>query len=400
MSEFKIMPAQRLESLPPYLFGRLNALCREKRQAGVDLIDLGMGNPVDAAPKAVVERLCEAAHDPRNHRYSNARGIPDLRLEVANRYQRKYGVELDPNTEVLACVGSKEGLSHLCLAMVGPGDLVVVGDPAFPIHIHAVSMAGASVVRIPLGNDQEFLDRIKYALENLLPRPKMVILNYPHNPTAITVDPGFFEAVVDLAKAMGVFVVHDFAYGETVFDGYKAPSFLSVPGAKDVGVEFTTMSKPYNMAGWRVGFAAGNPVAVESLAKVKGYYDYGIFQAIQFAAITALRECDDFISEQDMVYQSRRDVMCEGLDKLGWQHEKPRGSMFVWTKVAPEHLAGRGTIDFALDLIDKAGVAVTPGAGFGLAGEGCLRIALVETELRIEQAFSRIESYLKGKSIH
>ena len=397
MSEFEITPAVRLTHLPPYLFGQLNSLRDQKRQAGFDIIDLGMGNPMEAPPSAVVEKLCEAARDPNNHRYSNARGIPELRREVAKKYLRHWGVELDPDTEVLACVGSKEGLSHLCLAMVGPGDMIVLGDPAFPIHLHAASLAGASVVRIPLGNDQEFLDRIKYALEHLHPRPKLILLNYPHNPTAMTVDPGFFEAVVDLAKAMGVFVVHDFAYGETVFDGYKAPSFLSVPGAKDIGIEFTTLSKPYNMAGWRVGFAAGNPAAVEALAKVKGYYDYGIFQAVQMAAITAMRECDNFVHQQDMVYQRRRDVMCEWLDKLGWQYEKPRGSMFVWTKVDPAHLAGQGTIDFALELMDAAEVAVAPGAAFGSLGEGYLRLAMVESELRIKQALQQIKLYLESK---
>ena len=399
MDKIEITPAQRLTRLPLYLFGRLNTLRHKKRQAGVDVIDLGMGNPMDGAPATVVEKLCEAARNPRNHRYSDARGVPNLRREVAKKYREKWDVELDPDTEILACVGSKEGLSHLCLAMLGPGDLIVLGDPAFPIHIHSASLAGASVVRVPLGNDQEFLDRIKYALEHLHPRPKLMLLNYPHNPTAMTVDPGFFEAVVDLAKKMGVFVVHDFAYGETVFDGYKAPSFLSVPGAKDVGIEFTTLSKPYNMAGWRVGFAAGNPAAIEALAKVKGYYDYGIFQAVQIAAIIALRECDKFISEQAQLYQRRRDVMCKWLDKLGWQYDKPRGSMFIWTKVAPEHLAGRGTIDFALDLMEKAEVAVAPGAAFGSLGEGYLRIALVENELRIKQAFRQIKLYLEGKPI-
>ena len=399
MSEFEITPAQRLTSLPPYLFGRLNALRHQKRQAGIDVIDLGMGNPMDGAPVAVVQKLCEAARDPRNHRYSDARGVPNLRREMAKKYQRKWGVELDQDSEVLACVGSKEGLSHLCLAMLGPGDLIVLGDPAFPIHIHAASLAGASVVRVPLGNDQEFLNRIKYALEHLQPRPKLMVLNYPHNPTAMTVDPGFFEAVVDLAKAKGVFVVHDFAYGETVFDGYKAPSLLSVPGAKDIGIEFTTLSKPYNMAGWRVGFAAGNPAVVDALARVKGYYDYGIFQAVQIAAIIALRECDEFVSEQTQLYQHRRDVMCDWLDRLGWQHEKPRGSMFVWAKVSPEHLAGRGTIDFALDLMEKAEVAVAPGAAFGSLGEGYLRIALVENELRIKQALRQIKLCLEGKPI-
>ena len=399
MEKFEVTPAVRLTRLPPYLFGQINRLRQEKRSAGVDIIDLGMGNPIDGAPPLVVEKLCEAVRDPRNHRYSDARGVPNLRREVAKKYQSKWGVELDRDKEVLACVGSKEGVSHLFLSMLGPGDLIVVGEPAFPIHIHAASLAGASVVRVPLGNDQAFLDRIQYALEHLHPRPKMIVLNYPHNPTAMTVDPGFFEAVVDLAKRMRVFVVHDFAYGETVFDGYKAPSFLSAPGAKDVGVEFTTLSKPYNMAGWRVGFAAGNAEMVGSLAKVKGYYDYGIFQAVQIAAIIALRECEEFVAKQAEVYQQRRDVLCDWLNRLGWEHERPRGSMFVWTKVAAEHLAGRGTIDFALDMMEGAEVAVAPGAAFGDLGEGYLRIALVENELRTKQALRQIKLWLEGKPI-
>lgn len=399
MSKFEIHPAERLTRLPPYLFGQLNRLRHEKRRAGVDIIDLGMGNPMDGAPPKVVEKLCEAAHDPRNHRYSDARGLPNLRLEVTKNYKSKWGVDLDPDKEVLACVGSKEGLSHLCLAMIGPGDLIVLGDPAFPIHIHAASLAGASVVRVPLGNDQAFLDRMQYALEHLHPRPKMMILNYPHNPTAMTVDPGFFEAVVDLAKRMNVFVVHDFAYGETVFDDYKAPSFLSAPGAKDIGIEFTTLSKPYNMAGWRIGFAAGNSTVIDALARVKGYYDYGIFQAVQIAGIIAMRGCKEFVTDQAKIYQKRRDVLCDWLDKLGWEHERPRGSMFVWTKVAPEHLAGRGTLDFALALMEGAEVAVAPGAAFGDLGEGYLRIALVENELRIKQALRQINLFVQGKPI-
>ena len=395
----KEISAQRLLRLPPYLFGQLNRLRQEKRRAGVDIIDLGMGNPMDGAPAAVVQKLCEAVQDPRNHRYSDARGVPNLRRELAKKYKSKWGVKLDQDKEVLACVGSKEGLSHLFLAMVGPGDLVVVGDPAFPIHIHAASLAGASVVRVPLGNDEAFLQRIEYALEHLHPRPKMILLNYPHNPTAMTVEPAFFEAVVKLAKRMGVFVLHDFAYGETVFDGYKAPSFLSARGAKQVGVEFTTLSKPYNMAGWRIGFVAGNADMIEALAKVKGYYDYGIFQAVQIAGIIAMRECEEFVGKQAQIYERRRNVLCDWLNRLGWEHERPRGSMFVWTRVRPEHLGGRGTIDFALDLMEGAEVAVAPGAAFGTLGEGFLRIALVENELRIKQGMRQVKLYLEGKPI-
>jgi alanine-synthesizing transaminase len=268
MAEFKIEPAQRITRLPPYLFGRLNALKLAMRQAGADIIDLGMGNPSDPAPPIVIDKLCEAARDPRNHRYSASRGIKNLRGEIAKKYERKWNVQLDAETEVLACIGSKEGFSHLCLAMLGPGDTAVVPDPSFPIHNYSVALAGANVVSVPLGNDEKFLATIANVVEHLYPRPKLLILNYPHNPTAMTVDEGFFETVVDMARKFGIAVIHDFAYGETCFDGYKAPSLLAVKGAKDIGVEFTTMSKPYNMAGFRVGFIAGNRQMIDYLATI------------------------------------------------------------------------------------------------------------------------------------
>ena len=330
--EYVIKPAERVTRLPPYLFGRLNAMRHARRQQGQDIIDLGMGNPMDPAPQIVIDKLCEAARDPRNHRYSASKGIKNLRGEMAKKYARKWGVDLDPDTEVLACIGSKEGFSHMCLAMLGPGDTAIVPDPAFPIHNYGVILAGANVITVPLGNDQKFLDTIAMVCETLFPKPKLLILNYPHNPTAMTVDPGFFEPVVDLAKHFKFQVIHDFAYGETLFDGYKAPSFLSAKGAKDVGVEFTTMSKPYNMAGFRVGFVAGNRQMVDYLATIKGYYDYGIFQAIQIAGIIAMRHCDKDIDAQNAKYQIRRDVVCDALVRLGWQVDKPRASMFVWTK--------------------------------------------------------------------
>ncbi|MHC4195489.1 MAG: aminotransferase class I/II-fold pyridoxal phosphate-dependent enzyme [Planctomycetota bacterium] len=272
MAEFKIEPAQRITRLPPYLFGRLNALKLAMRQAGADIIDLGMGNPSDPAPPIVIDKLCEAAHDPRNHRYSASRGIKNLRGEIAKKYERKWNVQLNAETEVLACIGSKEGFSHLCLAMLGPGDTAVVPDPSFPIHNYSVALAGANVVSVPLGNDEKFLTTIANVVEHLYPRPKLLILNYPHNPTAMTVDEGFFETVVDMARKFGIAVIHDFAYGETCFDGYKAPSLLAVKGAKDIGVEFTTMSKPYNMAGFRVGFIAGNRQMIDYLATDSKHY--------------------------------------------------------------------------------------------------------------------------------
>jgi len=395
MAEFKIEPAQRITRLPPYLFGRLNALKLAKRQAGIDIIDLGMGNPTDPAPQIVVDKLCEAARDPRNHRYSASKGIKNLRKEIAIKYEHKWNVQLDPETEVLACIGSKEGFSHLCLAMLGTGDTAIVPDPAYPIHNYAVALAGANVITVTLGTDEKFLNTIAMVCERLYPKPKLLILNFPHNPTTMTVDEGFFEPVVELAKRFGIAVIHDFAYGETCFDGYKAPSFLSVKGAKDVGVEFITMSKPYNMAGFRIGFAAGNRDMIDYLATIKGYYDYGMFQAIQIAGIIALRNCDADIIAQNQRYQSRRDVVCEGLSRLGWEVEKPRATMFVWAKVPQEHSKGKGSIDYAMDLMEYAEVAIAPGRAFGENGENYMRIALVENEQRLRQAIRNISRFAR-----
>lgn len=399
MADFVIQPAERVKRLPPYLFGRINALKLEKRRQDIDVIDLGMGNPMDGAPKAVVDKLCEAARDPRNHRYSMSKGVYNLRREMAVKYARKWNVQLDPETEVLACLGSKEGFSHMCLAMLGPGDTAIVGDPAFPIHIYGVALAGGNVISVPLGNDQKFLDSIALVCEHLFPRPKLLILNYPHNPTAMTVDEGFFEEIVTLAKRFGLAVISDFAYGETCFDGYKAPSFLSAKGAKDVGVEFTTLSKPYNMAGFRIGFVAGNKDMVSALATIKGYYDYGIFQAIQIAAIIAMREGDDFIEKQNQLYQTRRDVVCDGLQRIGWHVEPPRASMFVWTRFPPEYSGGKGSMDYAMDLLNYANVAIAPGRAFGENGEYCMRIALVENENRLRQAIRNISRFNQAKPV-
>jgi alanine-synthesizing transaminase len=395
MPEFKIEPAQRITRLPPYLFSRLNALKLAKRQQGADIIDLGMGNPTDSAPQVVIDKLCEAIRDPRNHRYSASKGIVNLRKEIARKYERKWNVQLDPDSEVLACIGSKEGFSHLCLAMMGPGDTAIVPDPAFQIHNYAVALAGGNVVSVPLGNDEKFINNIAMVIEHLYPRPKLLILNYPHNPTAMTVDEGFFEPVVAMAKKHGIAVINDFAYGETCFDGYKAPSILSVKGAKDIAVEFITMSKPYNMAGFRIGFIAGNKEMVNYLATIKGYYDYGIFQPIQIAGIIAMRQCDDFVEMQNKRYQARRDVVCDGLQRIGWEVEKPRASMFVWAKVPKEHLKGKGSLEFALELAENAEVVISPGRAFGERGEDYMRIALVENEQRLRQAIRNISRYVR-----
>ncbi len=395
---FKIEVSSRINRLPPYLFGRINKMKHDMRVAGVDIIDLGMGNPTDPTPEPVVQKLMEAARDPRNHRYSVSTGIAGLRREVARKYKHKYGVELDSETEVIATIGSKEGFSHLCLAMLGPGDTAIVGDPAFPIHIYAVAMAGANVIRVPLGNDQAFLDRIERTIEGLYPTPKLLILNYPHNPTAMTIDPGFWERAITMCRRRGIMIISDFAYGEVCYDGYKAPSFLATPGAKEVGVEFTTMSKSYNMAGWRVGFCAGNAEMVKALATIKGYYDYGIFQPIQIASVIALRECGAGISEQSKVYQHRRDVVCQGLDKLGWTYERPRASMFVWARIKSEHFkSGEGSIEFCLRMMDEAEVALSPGRAFGEHGESYVRIALVENEHRLKQAMRNLDRCLNPR---
>jgi alanine-synthesizing transaminase len=367
----------------------------EKRVNGIDIIDLGMGNPTDPTPDCVVDKLKEASLDPRNHRYSVSNGIAGLRKEIARKYKSKYHVELDPETEIIATIGSKEGFSHLCLAMLGPGDTVVVGDPAFPIHIYAPAMAGANVIRVPLGNDDAFLARIEKVFVELYPKPKLLILNYPHNPTSITIDASFWEKAIDLCRRHGVMIISDFAYGEINFDGYKAPSFLSTPGAKDIGVEFTTMSKSYNMAGWRCGFCAGNAEMVKALATIKGYYDYGMFAPIQIASVIAMRQCKDIPGEQSKIYQDRRDVVCRHLDALSWTYEKPRASMFVWAKINPAHFKkNEDTIDFCLRMMDDAEVALSPGRAFGEGGEGFVRIALVENEQRLRQAMRNLERAL------
>lgn len=395
---FKIDVSARISRLPPYLFARINKMKYDLRVAGKDIIDLGMGNPTDPTPDAVIDKLAEAARDPRNHRYSVSNGIIGLRKEVAKKYKSKYNVELDPETEIISTIGSKEGFSHLCLAMLGPGDTIVVGDPAFPIHIYAPAMAGANVIRVPLGNDQAFLDRIEKVFIELYPKPKLLILNYPHNPTSITVEPDFWVRAIDLCRRHGVMIISDFAYGEVNFDGYKAPSFLSAPGAKEIGVEFTTMSKSYNMAGWRVGYCCGNAEMVKALATIKGYYDYGHFAPIQIASVIAMRSCKSTPDEQSKEYQLRRDVVCNGLDRLGWEYTKPKASMFVWAKIKPEHyLAGEGTLDFCLRMMTDAAVSLSPGRAFGENGEGWVRIALVENEHRLKQAMRNLERALVPK---
>ncbi len=395
---FKINVASRVERLPPYLFGRINTLLYQKRRAGDDVVDLGMGNPSDPPEDLVIQKLAEAAADPNNHGYSKSNGIANLRREVASKYYRKYGARLDPETEIITCLGSKEGFSHLCLALMGPGDTAIVPAPYFPVHVYAVALASGNVISLEVADEEKFLSNIAYTCQHLYPRPKLLIVNYPHNPSTVTVEQSFYDEIVKLARRYGFMVISDFAYADVAFDGYKPPSFLASKGAKDVGVEFTTMSKGYNMAGWRVGFCAGNSEMVRALGTIKAYYDYGMFQAVQIAAIMALRHTEAAVEAQSKIYQSRRDVLVEGLRRIGWQVAAPQAGMFVWAKV-PELWASRmDTMDFAMMLLEKADVAVSPGSGFGPAGEGYLRMALVENENRLRQAVRQIGRCLADKA--
>jgi alanine-synthesizing transaminase len=382
--------ARRMSQLPPYLFGMINKMKMEKRWNGHDVIDLGMGNPVDAAPQPVIDKLVEVANDPKTHRYPVADGMRNLRREIAKSYRESYGVELDADDEVICTIGSKEGISHLCLALIGPGDTVLVPAPAFPIHVYAAIIAGGSVLRITLEGEEAFVRRIALMCENVYPRPKVLILNYPHNPTSALGSLDLYKEVVALAKKYRFMVIHDFAYSRITFDGYTAPSFLQVPGARDIAVEFGSFSKSYNMAGWRIGYCVGNSQIVGGLRKIKGYYDYGIFSAIQIAGIVALRHCDDDVRKQAAIYQSRRDVMCEGLERIGWPVTPPRAGMFVWAKI-PAPFDRMGSMEFSIQMMERANVALAPGIGFGEEGEGYVRLALVENEHRIRQALRQMK---------
>ena len=385
----------RVRGLPPYLFGKINELKYRKRRDGIDVLDLGMGNPTDPPEQVVIDKLCEAAQDSRNHRYSVATGVYNLRREVAARYANRFGVQLDPDHEVVTTIGSKEGFSHMCLALLGPGDTALVPAPSFPIHVHAIALASANVIALDVRDSAAFLANIVRVCESLTPPPKILVLNYPHNPTGTVVDREFFAEVVKLAKRYKFFVIHDFAYGDVSFDGQQVPSFLSAPGAIDVGCEFTTMSKGYNMAGWRVGFAAGNRDMLNALKAIKGYYDYGLFQAVQIAAIVALRHGEPARLAQVAEYQMRRDVLVDGLRRLGWTVETPKAGMFVWARIPEPWRSKLGSIDFAMKLLEEAEVAVSPGRGFGETGEGFLRLALIENDQRLRQAVRQIGRVLK-----
>ncbi len=387
---FQVQVAARVQRLPPYMFGRINNLLYEKRRAGHDVIDMGMGNPSEPPDPQVIEKLVTAANDPNNHGYSKSEGILNLRREVSSKYFKKYGVRLDPEKEVMVCLGSKEGFSHMCLALMGPGDTAIVPAPYFPVHTYAVALASGNVIALEVARDEKVLSNIAYTCEHLYPKPKLLILCYPHNPTTVTVEKEFFVDVVKLAKRYGFMVISDFAYADVAFDGYQPPSFLAAAGAVDVGVEFTTMSKGYNMAGWRVGFCAGNPEMIRALGVIKGYYDYGMFQAIQVAAIVALRHTDAAVDKQSAIYQRRRDVLVNGLRRIGWDPQPPRAGMFLWTPIPEPWRGNMSTLDFAMKLLDEGHVAVSPGTGFGESGDGYLRLSMVENENRLRQAVRQI----------
>jgi alanine-synthesizing transaminase len=379
------MEFRRIEHLPPYVFGQVNDRKLQARRNGEDIVDLGFGNPDIPSPPQVVDKLVEAAHNPRNHRYSSSRGIPNLRKAVADRYQRRFGVTLDPDTEAITTIGAKEGLSHLLWTLVQPGDAAIVPDPSYPIHIYAPVLAGAEVRRAPISSEEDYFEVLERMFRNSWPRPRVIIVSFPHNPTTHCVDLDFFERLVRFAHEHGVFLVHDFAYADVAFDGFVPPSMLQVPGAKEVGVELYTLTKGHSMAGWRVGFVVGNPEAVAALGKLKSYLDYGTFQPIQIASIIALNEGDDYVDEVNEIYRRRRDTLVDGLTRMGWKVEAPKGTMFVWAPI-PDPYAGMGSLDFSFHLLEHARVAVSPGVGFGEAGEGFVRFALVENEHRISQA--------------
>ena len=384
----------RMTRLPPYIFGIVNQLKMEARRRGEDIIDLGMGNPDLPTPKHIVNKMIEAVKNPRNHRYSASKGIFKLRKAITDWYQKRYDVELDPETESVVTIGAKEGLGHLTLATIGPGDVVLVPDPTYPIHAYSVIIAGGDLRTVPLTGEGDFFHRLLVATRQTWPQPKMLIVSFPHNPTTQVVELDFFERLVGFAKEHRLMVVHDLAYGDIVFDGYRAPSLLQVKGAKDVGVEFFSLSKSYNMAGWRVGFACGNAQMLAALARLKSYFDYGVFQPVQIASIIALNEDQRSVHETAEVYRKRRDVLIHGLKRIGWEIEKPKGTMFVWAGI-PKPFKKMGSIEFSKHLLTEGGVAVSPGIGFGEYGEGFVRFALVENEARIRQAVQGIKKVLK-----
>ena len=381
---------RRMDRLPPYMFKVVDKLKIDMRREGVDIVDLGMGNPDLPTPRHIVEKLIEAAEKPQNYRYSASAGITKLRQAIADWYKRRWGVEIDPEEEAIATIGAKEGLSHFVLATVSPGDVVFAPNPTYPIHPYSVIIAGGDLRSIPIGPGRDFFDDLLTATKQTWPAPKMLIISYPHNPTTAVVDLAFFEKIVAFCREHDMIVIHDFAYADLVFDGYTPPSFLQVPGAKDIGVEFFTLSKSYSMPGWRVGFCVGNPELIAALRRIKSYLDYGMFQPIQIAAIIALNGPYDCVQEIVEIYRQRRDALVDGLNRIGWAIDKPKGTMFVWAKI-PEPYLKMGSIEFAKMLMVKARVAVSPGIGFGQYGDDHVRFALIENPHRINQAIRGIK---------
>ncbi|MEX0952034.1 MAG: alanine transaminase [Gammaproteobacteria bacterium] len=385
----------RINRLPPYVFNIVNDLKMQARRAGEDIIDFGMGNPDQPTPQHIVDKLIEAAQRPDTHRYSVSKGVPRLRAAICNWYKQRYDVDLDPENEAIVTIGSKEGLAHLAMAIVDRGDAVLVPNPAYPIHPFGFVIAGADVRHVPTGPDIDFFAELQKAIRDSWPRPKVLLLNFPGNPTTECVDLEFFSKVVDIAREHGIWVVQDLAYADIVFDGYKAPSILQVPGAKDIAVEFFSMSKSYNMPGWRIGFMVGNQKLVNALGRMKSYLDYGMFAPIQIAAITALEESQQCVLDICEMYRGRRDVLCDGLDSIGWEVERPKGTMFVWAPI-PEQYRSMGSLEFAKKVLLEAKVAVSPGIGFGSYGDDYVRFALIENHHRTRQAIRGLRDMFRS----
>ncbi|HWW44577.1 MAG TPA: aminotransferase class I/II-fold pyridoxal phosphate-dependent enzyme [Acidimicrobiia bacterium] len=387
------MEFRRINALPPYVFSAIDALKMQARRAGEDVVDLGFGNPDIPSPPVAVDKLCDAVRNPRNHRYSSSRGIPKLRAAITDLYQRRFGVTLDPETQACSTIGAKEGFSHLMWTVLAPGDAAMVPTPSYPIHIWGPILAGAEVRHVRLGPEQDFFENLLEAWEDSWPRPRVIVLSFPHNPTTTCVDLAFMTRMVDFARAHDVLLVHDFAYADIGFDGYDPPSVLQVPGASDVAVELYTLTKGFSMPGWRVGFLVGNADVVAALSQLKTYLDYGTFQPIQIASIIAMNEASDYPLAVNEIYRRRRDALVDGLARVGWEIPKPRGTMFVWAPI-PEPYDEHGSLEFSKLLVEEANVAVSPGVGFGPGGEGYVRFALVENEHRIGQAVRGIRRAL------
>ena len=386
----------RIERLPRYVFEEINQLKIQARHDGKDIIDFGMGNPDQATPDFIVNKLTETVNKKETHRYSQSKGIPRLRKAISDWYDRKYNVSIDPENEAIVTMGSKEGLGHLALATMDKGDVILVPNPSYPIHPFGFIIAGADIRHVPIGPGIDFFNQLEEAIANTFPKPRMLVLNFPSNPTTECVDIDFFEQVVEIAKKNEIWVIHDLAYADLCFDDYKAPSFLEVKGAKDIGVEFFTLSKSYNMPGWRVGFCCGNKDLIGALSRVKSYYDYGLFTPIQVASIVALNEGDQEVNKIRDMYKERRDVLCDGLNKIGWEVEKPKATMFVWAKI-PDKFKMK-SIEFSKLLLNECDVAVSPGIGFGQYGDSYVRFSLIENRQRINQAVKGIKKYSNGST--